>query len=416
MPREFAVNSYKTALGPYDANVLLSQPPWVFTSPNLTAIPFTDIRPTYLCARADGRFGLEDYVQWPQAHSEAYPWAACILRKPTVEELEDHPYWFLWEDITPSDWVHPAGASWQGTGVLRDAWRSLLHNSIQPILSSALSAAGKGVLPEYVAIAVNALQATLCRLTDLPMSYRDLVLQFTQAQRLGLDLLAMEAYHDHMFKRMMQRKQIYPLRSDLMGCHTNNPTTVENMFYAGIPVVYLRSSLLVTPSQVRVRRVVDAFTAVPADIITASWPKTPCRMLHHGASSTRRFQMSRPLGRYFEDLVPLPDVAEPLPDMRPFFTEDPAHQSHRACPLPDEEDVFDDQYDESNPVGESSPDPYPSSSHLDTCSEPSASVRPPRKQTARGGRAHQQPRQANSRSARKQLQSKYSAMFVDAVC
>lgn len=415
MPREFAVNAYKTALGPYDANVLLSRPPWVFTSPNLTDIPFVEIRPTALSARADGRFGLEDYVQWPQAHSEAYPWAACILRKPTTVELEDHPYWFLWEDITPSDWVHPLGASWQQTGVLRDAWKSLLHNSIQPIISRALSAAGKGALPDYVGVAVNALQATLSRLTDLPMSYRDLVLQFTQAQRLGLDLLAMETYHDHMFNRMIQRKQIHPLRSELIGCHTNNPTTVENMFFAGIPVVYIRSSLLITPSQVRVRRVVDAFAAVPADIITAHWPKTPCQILHHGASSTRCFQMSCPHGRYFEDLIPLPDVAEPLPDMQPFFTEDPVcDKSRLTCPPPDEEDVFDDQHAESNHMEESWPNQSPSSSHPDSRSAASCSARPPRKPSARGGRAYHQPRQPDSRSARKQLQSEYSAVLVEA--
>lgn len=414
MPREFAVNAYKTSLGPYDANVLLSRPPWVFTSPNLTDIPFVEIHPTGLCARADGRFGLEDYVQWPQTHSEAYPWAPCVLRKPTAVELEDHAYWFLWEDITPSDWVHPPGASWQQTGVLRDAWRSLLHNSMDPIISRALSAARNGALPEYVGIAVNALQATLARLTDLPMSYRDLVLQFTQAQRLGLDLLAMEAYHGQLFNRMMQRKQIYPLRSELMGCHTNNPTTVENMFYAGIPVVYIRSSLLITPSQVRVRRVVDAFATVPADIITADWPKTPCRCLHHGASSTRRFQMSRPHGRYFEDLIPLPDVVEPLPDMRPFFTQDPiSAQSRLTCPPPDEEDVFDEQYARDNPMGESWANHSPSSPpHLDSRARASPSVRPPRKHPARDGRSWHQPRQPNSRAARKQLQSEYSAVLI----
>lgn len=370
-----------------------------------------------LCARADGRFGLEDYVQWPQTHSEAYPWAPCILRKPNAVELEDHPYWFLWEDITPSDWVHPPGASWQHTGVLRDAWRGLLRSNMEPIATRALAAARNGTLPDYVGVAVHALQATMARLTDLPMSYRDLVLQFTQAQRLGLDLLAMEMYHGHIFTRMVQRQRVYPVRSELIGCHTNNPTTVENMFYAGVPVVYIRSSQLITPSQVRVRRVIENFAAVPADLITAQWPKSPCRILHHGASSTRRFQMSRPHGRYFEDLIPLPDVQEPPPDMQPFLSEDPLSEHSRLPPLAadDQHDVFSEQSPPEDHIVASSSRYSPTPS-IRPDSPPSAcdSARPARRRSVRGGRsAHQparQPRQPNSRRARKQAAREYSTV------
>lgn len=412
--RAFTVNAFKTALGPYDANVLLSRPPWVFTSPNLSDIPFVDVQPSQLCARADGRFGVEDYVQWPQTHSEAYPWAPCILRKPTADELEDHPHWFLWEDITSFDWVHPPGASWQQTGVLRDAWRGLLRNSMEPITSRALAAVCKGTLPSYVAIAVNSLQATLARLTDLPMSYRDLVLQFTQAQRLGLDLLAMEAYHGHMFSRMIQRKQIYPLQPEFMGCHTNNPTTVENMFYAGIPVVYIRSSLLITPSQLRVRRVVDTFAPVPADLITAHWPKNPCRVLHHGASSTRRFQMSRPHGRYFEDLIPLPDTVESVPDMRPFLLEDPlSTHSRLPCLPPEAEDTISEQDPVDDYMNGSWAANSPSPSVLpDVDASGSLVVRRDRSRYVRGGHPAKQARQPHSRSTRKQLEREYSVISV----
>lgn len=323
MPREFRVNAFKTAIGPYDAKVLLSKPPWVFTSPNRNDIPLVEVQPTPLCARADGRLGLEDYTQFPQAHSEPYPWAPCVLKKPSAAALETDEHWFLWEDLHKKDWVHPPGALWQHTGVISDTWRSFLQRTLQPISTRALAAACHGNLPEYVAIAVYALNATIARLSDLPMSYRDLVLQFTQAQCIGLDLLAMESYHSRMFHRMMQHTTIYPLRSDIIGCHTNNPTTVENMYYAGIPVVYIRPSHLITPSQLRVRRVVDNFAPVRSNLVTAQWPHSPCKVLHYGSSSTRRFQMSCPHGRYFEDLIPLPDVPEPQPSMAPFLLTDP---------------------------------------------------------------------------------------------
>lgn len=215
--QEFRANAFRGVMTPYDATALLCRRPWVFTSPNLSHIPFVETQPTPLHARADGRFGLEDYVQWPQAHSEAYPWAPCVLRKPPGHEWEQHEYWFLWENLTLSDWVAPPGTSWQGLGVLRDVLVSVLQREMEPISTRALHASRTGGLPLYVVVAVDALQATLARLRDLPMSYRDLVLQFTQAQRLAIDLLAMEAYHSRMFHRMMQRRTVYPLRPELMG-------------------------------------------------------------------------------------------------------------------------------------------------------------------------------------------------------
>lgn len=371
----------------------------MFTSPNLHDIPFVEVAPTQLYARADGRFGLEDYIVWPQSFSEAYPWAPCILRKPAPDVIETHPYSFLWEDVTPSEWVAPPGASWQRTGVLRQSFHSILRHEMQPIMSRVLHADKAAALPTYVVIAVHALTATLARLQDLPMSYRDLVLQTTQAQRLALDLLAMEAYYGHLIGRMNQRRKVYPLRAELMGCHTVNPTTVENMFYAGIPVVYIRPSVFTTPSQVRVSRIVYNFAQMPDGIVTAPWPGSPCKVLHDGASNTRRFQMSRPLGRYFEDIMPLPDATAPPLCMAPFFTEDPYQGGSGVSAMPS---------DQLNHLGD---DPEQPHSMVETLCSPSTSKplptpSPHRAKVFRGG-VVKHPLQPNSRQARKKESSKF---------
>lgn len=242
----------------------------------------------------------------------------------------------------------PPGASWQKTGVLRNSFHSILCGELEPIGARALKASRYEHLPEYVAIAVHSLQATLARLRDLPMSYRDLVLQFTQAQRLGLDLLAMEEYHRYMFQRMIQRQRVYPLRPEFMGCYTTNPTTVENMHHAGLPVVYIRSSALVRPSQLRVRRVLSNFAAVPTGIETEPWPGTPCRILHVGASGTRRMQMSRPHGRYFEDLPSLPDLQEEPPDMTPFLLDEPLRPPSGPNPLASDDSPSAQDFDDED--------------------------------------------------------------------
>lgn len=344
------MNSFRRELGPYDANVLLSRPPWVYTTPNRSDIPFIESKPTPLYARADGRFGIEDYILWPQSHSEAYPWAPCVLRRPPTDDIRHHQYWFLWDDLTRADWYSPPGSSWQNMGVLHYDIYNIIHNAMQPLVHRVVEASRQGIMPIQVTVALNALRATLARLRDLPMSYRDLVLQFTQAQRLALDLLAMEVFHTQMFARMMQRAQVYPLRSEFIGCHTNSPTTVENMFYAGIPVVFMRPSRILTPSQLRVRRIADDFAPVSPDIVTAEWPNNPCKRLHDGASGTRRFQMSRPHGRYFEDLVPLEDIAEPIPDLHPFITTPSVTLAQRQLTPQDDNCDFDMAHNEQEEV------------------------------------------------------------------
>lgn len=313
----FRVNCLDAVLGPYDAKVLIARPPWIFTSPNLPDIPLVALSPQVLCARADGRFGAEDYALWPQLHSEAYPWAPCVLRRPPRDEIPAHHYWFLWDDLSETDWVRPPSSLWHDAGVLLPAYHDNFERSVEEIVQRVLHTAPHDTLPLDVNITANALHATLARLRDLPMSFRDMVLQFTQAQRLALDLLAMEIYHRTMFPRMMQRAHIYTVRMELVGCYTNNPTTVENMFYAGIPVIYVRSSAKLSPSQLRVQRITDEFGTMPSDIVTAHWEPSPCRILHTGVSGTRRTQMCRTLGRYFEDLVPLGDI--PAPDTESSF-------------------------------------------------------------------------------------------------
>lgn len=357
------------------------------------------MQPTALYARADGRFGLEDYILWPQSHSEAYPWAPCVLRRPASEEIRDHEHWFLWDNLTRADWYSPPGSSWQLMGVLRPTFYNIFNSAMQTIITRAVGASSD--TPSYVPVAINCLRATLARLRDLPMSYRDLVLQFTQAQRLGLDLLAMEAYHSHLFTRMIQRAQVHPLRSELIGCHTTNPTTVENMYYAGIPVVYIRPARVLTASQLRVRKIAEDFAAVPPDLVTAEWPDDPCKRLHEGASGTRRFQMSRPLGRYFEDLAALPDVAEPLPDMSTFTTSTP-DPCARTDPAPQHEDE-----DIPFPTEESTDftadsalqeDLVPTTSSMQSDTERDRTGHHPR---ARRPRPSKQPVQRNSRKGRK---------------
>ncbi|KAF7966738.1 hypothetical protein HWV62_37237 [Athelia sp. TMB] len=311
-PHNFVVNSFQGRLGPYDALAVFHYPPWVLTSPNMQHIPFIDLEIEELRARADGRFGVQDYAVAPQVHAESYPWLPFVLRQPATLELRDaHPHGILWDNLCPSDFVCPAGCSFAGLGVLEAGLHAHFSRHLRGIEQSMLLDIRNGSYPPNVSYTAAAMMAIVRRLRELPMTYRDLNLQWTQAQRLALDLLAMQAYKKNMFARLMQRDRVWPLAPEYMGCYTENPTTVENMFYAGIPVVYLRLDSALSPSMLRVRNVVTSFFPLAPHVVVTDWPGRPCNPLHIGAGGASRIIMNRPLGRYFEDLPPLPGQ---LPD------------------------------------------------------------------------------------------------------
>ncbi|KAF7966580.1 hypothetical protein HWV62_37839 [Athelia sp. TMB] len=316
----FHITDQDGMLGPWDARILLYQSPWVLTSVNLNCVPFIDLLPAALSAKRDGRFGLEDYQHVPQLYTESYPWAPCLpVRPSTPELLVLSPHCALWLDLTPTDWRVREGSTFRGLGVLEVATHARLVDALREIQHQATFAVNVTKLPAYVTIALDALEAMLAQLLKLPMTFRDMVLQWTQAQRLGLDLLAMQAYHGYMFERLMQRHKPYPVNHDMIGCFTENPTTAENMFYTGIPYIYMCPAFKVDPLQLKVWRIQASLPSPPSYIVTADWETGPCAVLNLGASSSRRIQMSRPLGRYFEDLPSLPTVAEEPVDMRPFI-------------------------------------------------------------------------------------------------
>ncbi|KAF7966726.1 hypothetical protein HWV62_37271, partial [Athelia sp. TMB] len=314
--RHFLPNCPDGVLGPYDARVLHHSPPWLLTSPNLKDFPFIDLGVSELRARTDGRFGAEDYTLVPQLYSETYPWLSCILRRPN--DINNHPHWVLWADLKPSDLVPFHGSAFSFTGILEESLHAILSRKLQDIERITMDGVPEGGMPSCMISASAAMAATVRRLRGLPMSFRDLVLQWSQAQRLAHDLLAMRAYYGFISQRLLQREEVWPLCHDMMGCFTASPTIAENMYYAGIPVVFMRHDDTVEPSRIRVRSVITAQPSMPRHIVTAHWTDQLCLCLDNGPSSSSRVRMSRPHGRYFEDLPHLPTTPQSVVESDPF--------------------------------------------------------------------------------------------------
>ena len=77
--------------------------------------------------------------------------------------------------------------------------------------------------------------------------------------------------------------------------------------------------------------------------MTAHWSDKLCRRLDNGPSSSCRVRMSRPYGRYFEDLPALPQPAAQAPEVNPFLPESPPlpHSTlpHAQAPTPQQSEL-----------------------------------------------------------------------------
>lgn len=312
--RNYAVNVFRGNVAYDDALVLLSKYPRVYTSPNLEVIPTFDPQPTELRARRDGRFGQEDYVCHPQSHSEHFPWAPVIPRKPTSAEfLATHPCRLLWYDLRMEDWVAPLGCAFTHVGTLDLPLYTEMYVKAVEINTQAVSMWNQHSIPPEMVTAARSLFTALERLKSLLVSWRDMVLQWTQVQGLALDLVAMDSYYGYYRAQMIQRDKCRPVNLHLMGCFTTNPAVVENLYWAGIPVVYVRTEADPNAWNIRTFKVADDFWH-PEDVETAEWwskssaQEVPCRTIWLALHGTDRIRMSRPFGRYFEDIPSLPSA------------------------------------------------------------------------------------------------------------
>lgn len=214
--------------------------------------------------------------------------------------------------LSPSFRLPPHRFRPRGACSIRYQVLNALETTVRRVGNQALMlAASHHSLPPLFPVLHCAMISTLERLRSFPMSHRDVVLQTTQCKRMALNLLGMISYYSHFQPCMYQRQKPFPVDHSILGCFTFNATILEEMFYAGVPIYFLRPPARLSPTSLRVKHIVDSFL-VPTHIVTDEWidPKTrvtcPCKTLLTSVPCTRRHIMSRPLGRYYEDLEALP--------------------------------------------------------------------------------------------------------------
>lgn len=279
----------------------------------MRSVPLFYFDPQPLRARADGRFGLEDCWQHPQVWTEKYSFAPAIMRKPsTTIELEKHEFRLLWWNPQRGDYVLLRGSAFADLGKLSpQATEPLLE--IQKKISDRLRRfSEQNSIPNPVHFYEASMRSTYTRLQDCPMTFRDVVGQVTEFQRICLDLLAMLDYLEIYHPRSIDETHPWPADYSRVGCFTSNPEVTKRLFLAGLPVWLIRFDHTLPPT-VKIKSVTD-YALPPRDIVVQDWhdqsgSPSPFPTLHHGNSGADRHKASRQLGRAFADI---PDLETPI--------------------------------------------------------------------------------------------------------
>jgi hypothetical protein len=326
MPLLKIINNYFiggiTAL---DAEVLVHDPPYVFTSPNVSWVPLFNFEACPLRARKDGRFGLEDPFQHPQMWSPKHPWTACISRKPRrAEDLELHPLKAVWWTPTQADYCLQPGSSFAELGRLTPAALKPLQD-LEVMIISRLR-----IFQERAEGGVNMvankygyiIKTTFLLLKDCLSSFRDVVGQVAEFQRLILDLYAILDYitiYDRRlatpiseFREPNNLPNMCLTGENIMGCFTNDPEVASKCLISMIPVWLIREEAAIQRG-IRIKRV-DCYGVPSESIVVDEWCDEvtglirPFPTLHEGVSGVARHLAARRMGSAYADL---PDLEQP---------------------------------------------------------------------------------------------------------
>ena len=268
----------------------------MITTPNVDFVPEPHIfEEEDICARADGRFGLVDCFQWPQVYHKDYEFALCIPRQDTVPTLG-----IVWYNLTRDDFIIPDGSQFV-VGMLQDSIITKFEELCQLLYSRYRNlrterTAARIVLDGRMGTARHEVK----RLRHHPLVFRDLVIFVAQLQRTLLDVHALLDYIEILRPLLVISPPSKPLRVNRtwMGCFTTNTEVCEGLYYAGVPVWFVRSDLLIPPTMNIVRPVRLTF---PEGIVRAMYSENgvakPFPTIYRGPAGPLRHQHTR---RYYQ--------------------------------------------------------------------------------------------------------------------
>ena len=203
-----------------------------FTSPNQRWVPEFAVAHGEITTYADGRWGRHEYSRWPQAYARDSFHVACIPRTHSV----DGPSPILWYTLQRTDWKEDrCGVT--GVGFLKDeVMKKLEDEAASAIDRLALCRHDRKEWNEVGQFLTVCLRHTVDRLRVIPAAPGVVISLAAHVQRLALELAGLRNLLRHVLDRLESQCDFKTEVLDVLGVHTADPSVVQVLFRAGIPV------------------------------------------------------------------------------------------------------------------------------------------------------------------------------------
>jgi hypothetical protein len=226
-----------------DAGTGLGGRPTVFliTSPNCYSCPIVRSAHQQVRAREDGRYYAEDFTSYPQLFTEMFGYNSVTPRRPSDP---NNPLLQLWWVPKEEDHKVDCGSIFTGLGTLAPQHLERFTNLQNQLTDCAKRYQEKHRLSHSLMHSLErSLRQCLERLSSLPCTFKDLVGQVAEFQRVYLDLLSWLDFEELFGPRWSSppgNSSDIEADSSRMGAYTTQPDTVQWLYAAGIPVWYVR--------------------------------------------------------------------------------------------------------------------------------------------------------------------------------
>jgi hypothetical protein len=211
---------------------------YLITSPNWNSCPVVRSGPQSVRAREDGRYYTEDFTSYPQVFTEEFGYNSVVLRRPSDPH---HPLQPLWWIPKEEDHLIDRGSMFTGLGTLAPHRLDCFKKLQRELTARAKNYHEEHRLQQSLMHSLErSLRYCLERLSSLPCTFKDLVGQVAEFQRVYLDLLSWLDFQQHFAPRWVDESRDTEVDSTRMGAYTTQPDTLQWLYGAGIPVWFVR--------------------------------------------------------------------------------------------------------------------------------------------------------------------------------
>ncbi|KAF7977927.1 hypothetical protein HWV62_1989 [Athelia sp. TMB] len=283
-------------LGFDEALTLVTAGRWEVTSPNMKTIPFFPIERVSVRPRLDGRLGDEDFTLSPQIFSRLYPHRILLRRFPG----DNTDAAAMWWTPTLDNFVPLTNSSYKSLGRVHSSRVKIIDALTWSLRNRAYSIIAENRDDDLAALSalISGMRHGVTRMRYSPYTFRELVLDVAQTQRLYLEALAMCDFLEDRWDRKLN--SVGPIKTaphrEFMGAWTSDPSVVQQLYQAGIPVYFVRPMGIINRSSRIIR--VQSLCRRDEKVETADWSPTALPERYSGLPGDDMHRASSELNRY----------------------------------------------------------------------------------------------------------------------